>query len=161
MKSETLENLLKQEVLTLHSAEQHIAQRFARLARVAASDELQKSLEDHARRSKSQADQLQGLIKNIDVGDFVASGCRGIFSLLDEVTSALNADLDRDAVDSELALAAARIKQYQAAGYAAAKRYATALKQSDAVRVLDKSISEETQTHSRLTALQDRLAQLT
>jgi ferritin-like metal-binding protein YciE len=120
------ESMYANEIKVLHAAEREIAKRLPRLAEAASAGSVREVLTHEVAQIARNQSALADILERLSA-DGAGGSCRGISSLLDEVERVLNARIDAEARDAELALGAERVRQYLAAGYRAVQGYARKL----------------------------------
>ena len=69
----------------------------------------------------------------------------------------LDVDADPDVLDAALIVAAQKVEHYEIAGYGSVRTFARVLNYSDAARLLETTLKEESRTDERLTQLAEGL----
>jgi ferritin-like metal-binding protein YciE len=85
--------------------------------------------------------------------------CTAMAGLIAEAKETLDADADPEVLDAALIVAAQKVEHYEIAGYGSVRTFARTLGYSDAARLLETTLKEESNTDERLNQLAGRLNQ--
>jgi ferritin-like metal-binding protein YciE len=155
---ENLNDLFVHELRDLYDAEQQLTKALPLLASAATSEQLRQTLEEHVEVTKEQARRLEKIFQGLGES---AEGkpCKAMAGLVAEARETLDIDADPDVLDAALIVAAQKVEHYEIAGYGSVRTFARVLNYSDAARLLETTLKEESQTDERLTRLAERLNQ--
>jgi ferritin-like metal-binding protein YciE len=155
---ENLNDLFVHELRDLYDAEQQLTTALPLLAAAATSDQLRQTFEEHLEVTKEQARRLEKIFQGLGEP---AEGkpCKAMAGLVAEARETLDIDADPDVLDAALIVAAQKVEHYEIAGYGSVRTFARVLNYSDAARLLEATLKEESQTDERLTRLAERLNQ--
>ena len=122
----------------------------------AKNPDLKAAFKSHLDETKQQAERL---VKIAEMLGIKASGkvCKGMEGLIEEGAEALSEDGVAIVLDLGIIGAASRVEHYEIAGYTAAISLAEALGLTEAVKVLNESLFEETRAEASLSELSARL----
>jgi ferritin-like metal-binding protein YciE len=154
MKTKTLEDLFHQTLQDIFYAERKILRALPKMARGARSPELQAAFEKHAEETQMQVDRLQQVFELIGKP---ARGktCPAIDGIIEEGEEAMQAFSDSPALDASLVAAAQAVEHYEIARYGTLLRWAQVLGMSDAAKLLEQTLQEESMTDEALTQIAD------
>jgi ferritin-like metal-binding protein YciE len=155
---ENLNDLFVHELRDLYDAEQQLTKALPLLATAATSEQLRQTFEEHLEVTKEQARRLEKIFDGLGEP---AEGkpCKAMAGLVAEARETLDIDADPDVLDAALIVAAQKVEHYEIAGYGSVRTFARVLNYSDAARLLEATLKEESQTDERLTRLAERLNQ--
>ena len=153
MKVNSLESLFTETLKDLYDAEHQIIKALPKMAEAASSPDLKKGLEQHLEQTRQQAQRLEQVFSA--VGEKPSrKKCMGMEGLIKEGEEHMKElKSDKDVLDAGLIADAQKVEHYEIAGYGTAKTYAEMLGKTEAVRLLDQTLTEEYATDERLTRL--------
>lgn len=148
---ETIQDLLKDEIMDLYSAEKQLIQALPKMAASASGDGLKEAFESHLEETKLQAQRLEQVAEMLG---FSPNGktCKGMQGVIAEGEEALKADGDEVIGDLGLIGAASRVEHYEMAGYITAVALAEQLGHTEAASLLNESLEEEMAAEDTLRA---------
>jgi len=152
MSVETLEELLVDELKDLYSAEKQIVRSLPKLAKAAASTELQEALLSHLEETKGQVERLEQIAELVGK-KLTGKTCVGMQGVLEEGSEVLE-ETDKGTVrDAALIGASQRVEHYEIAGYGTARDFAKILGMNDVAELLEQTLQEEKAADKKLTSL--------
>lgn len=152
MKLDSLETLYVEELRDLYNAEQQILKALPKMAKAAASPNLQKGFQDHLQQTKDQVERLDQIFAGLGKSP-KGKKCVAMEGLLKEGAELLEADAQPSVLDAALIAAAQRVEHYEMAGYGCVRTYAKLLGHSEATKLLQQTLDEEKRTDAKLTEL--------
>jgi ferritin-like metal-binding protein YciE len=155
---ENLNDLFVHELRDLYDAEQQMAKTLPLLTQAATHEQLKKTFDDHLEETKEQTKRLEQIFKGLGEAPEVKT-CKAMAGLIAEARETLDADADPDVLDAALIVAAQKIEHYEIAGYGSVRTFARMLNYSDATRLLETTLKEESRTDERLNQLANRVNQ--
>lgn len=155
MKITNLEDLYKDLLKDLHSAETQIEEALPRMARAAQSSELKRGFEEHLKQTRQHAKRIQEIFQELD-GSPRGKKCVGMEGLLKEGEELMKEDVSPDVLDAGLIAAAQKVEHYEIASYGTARTYAEMLGYTDAAQMLQQTLDEESATNEKLTMLAEK-----
>jgi len=156
MKIETLRDLWIDELKDLYNAEKQILSALPKMAKAAASDDLQQAFEDHLEQTRGHVERLDQIFDSIDEAPR-GKKCKGVEGIIAEGKEMLELDLPAAVGDAALIAAAQRVEHYEIAAYGTARTYAELLGETKAVRLLQQTLDEEKDTDQRLTTIAEHV----
>jgi len=152
MSVETLEELLVDELKDLYSAEKQIVRSLPKLAKAAASTELQEALLSHLEETKGQVERLEQIAELVGK-KLTGKTCVGMQGVLEEGSEVVE-ETDKGTVrDAALIGASQRVEHYEIAGYGTARDFAKILGMNDVAELLEQTLQEEKAADKKLTSL--------
>jgi ferritin-like metal-binding protein YciE len=152
MKLQTLKDLYIHELKTLYSAEQQLLEALPKMVQATANAQLAAAFQAHLEQTREQADRLEKLLESHDQSTR-GPRYKGMEGVLAEGAELLEAEADEGVRDAGLIAAAQRVEHYEIAGYGSARTYAEMLGDAEGARLLQTTLSEETETDQQLTDL--------
>jgi ferritin-like metal-binding protein YciE len=152
MKRQTLKDLYVHELKTLYSAEQQILEALPKMIQATANAQLAAAFQAHLEQTREQADRLEKILERHDQ---TTRGPRykGMEGVLAEGAELLDSEADEGVRDAGLIAAAQRVEHDEIAGYGSARTYAEMLGDAEGARLLQATLTEETETDQKLTDL--------
>ena len=153
MEVHTLQDVLKDQLADLYSAEQELVVALPKMAEAAHSDKLREAFEHHLDETQEQVHRLEKALKAISFGlppRAVSPGMRGLLDAGEEVIEARG---EPAALDAALIAAAQRVEHYEIAGYGTARALARELGFGTVRSLLSETLAEEGNADRTLTKL--------
>jgi ferritin-like metal-binding protein YciE len=149
MKLQTLKDLYLHQLKALYSAEEQILEALPKMVRATANVQLAAAFQGHLEQTKEQANRLEKLLERHDQS---TRGPRdkGMEGILVDGADLLEGESDQGLRDVALIAAAQRVEHYEMAGYGSARTYAEMLGDTEGARLLQTTLSEETETDQKL-----------
>jgi ferritin-like metal-binding protein YciE len=156
-KEKMLDDLFLDTLKDIYYAERKILKALPKMARAARSPELKAGFEKHRDETEMQVERLQQVFELIGKP---ARGktCPAIDGIIEEGEEIMEEYKDTPALDAGLISAAQAVEHYEITRYGTLKRWAGELGMTDAVKLLDATLKEESMTDSDLTKLADSSA---
>jgi len=157
MAEKTLDTLFYDTLKDIYYAERNILKALPKMARGAESPELRKAFEAHKEQTQGHVERLQQVFELIGKR---AQGktCPAIDGIIEEGEEVMAEYKGTPALDAGLIAAAQAVEHYEITRYGTLKRWAEVLGMDDAVKLLDATLQEESDTDEKLTALADSAA---
>ena len=157
MAEKTLATLFHDTLKDIYYAERNILKALPKMARGAESPELKKAFEAHKEQTQGHVERLQQVFELIGKR---AQGktCPAIDGIIEEGEEVMAEYKGTPALDAGLIAAAQAVEHYEITRYGTLKRWAEVLGMDDAVKLLDATLQEESDTDEKLTALADSAA---
>ena len=124
------------------------------MAKAAHSEELRTAFRKHFEETEGQVSRLERIFKLADVTPR-GKKCEAIEGILGEGTEIMKEFKGAPALDAGLVSAAQAVEHYEIARYGTLKRWAEQLGLSEAIKLLDATLTEEKKTDASLTELAD------
>lgn len=152
MKTESLKDLLIDELRDALSAENQIIRALPRMAEAAHSEELKAAFKEHLEQTKGHVDRLKQVFEKL--GKSARSKhCKGMEGLIAEGKEMMEEDMEPEVLDAALIGAAQKVEHYEISGYGTMRTYANALGLKDVADLLQQTLDEEGDTDKKLTSL--------
>ena len=154
MAEKTLQTLFHDTLRDIYYAERKILKSLPKMARAAQSPELKAAFEKHREPTEGQIERLQQVFEIIGkpARGKTCDAIEGILAEGDEIAEEYK---DTAALDAGLLAAAQAVEHYEITRYGTLKRWAQVMGLKDAVKLLDETLQEESQTDEDLTAIAD------
>jgi ferritin-like metal-binding protein YciE len=152
MKGETLRDLYLEQLRDLYDAENQLIKALPKMAEGADSEELREAFEEHLEQTRGHAQRLEQIFEQLGEKP-KGEKCKGMEGLIKEGSETLDEDMDESVKDAAIIAAAQRVEHYEIAGYGTVRTFANLLGESEAVQLLEQTLTEEKETDQRLTEL--------
>ncbi|MGR6534062.1 YciE/YciF ferroxidase family protein [Brevundimonas sp. RM1] len=154
MAEKTLQTLFHDTLRDIYYAERKILKSLPKMARAAQSPDLKAAFEKHHEQTEGQIERLQQVFEIIGkpARGKTCDAIEGILAEGDEIAEEYK---DSAALDAGLLAAAQAVEHYEITRYGTLKRWAEVMGLKDAVKLLDETLQEESQTDDDLTAIAD------
>jgi len=152
MKLDSLEDVLKEQLEDLFSAENQLVAALPKVAQAASSDELKKAFNTHLDQTRGHVQRLEEVFEQLN-GEREPTLCKGMQGLIAEGDEVVGMTGDSLAKDAALIAAAQRIEHYEIAAYGTAKTLAGELNLSDIEGLLSQTLDEESDADKLLTKI--------
>jgi len=145
-----LRDVYVEQLKDLYSAEQQLIKALPKMAKAATSPVLVQGFEDHLEQTKGHANRLEQIFKKLEEKP-TGKKCKAMEGLIKEGSETIEEDATEAAKDTLLIAAAQRVEHYEIAGYGSVKTFAEILGETDAVKLLEETLTEEKETDEKLT----------
>jgi ferritin-like metal-binding protein YciE len=152
MEVDTLEKLFHDMLKDIYHAEKQLVRALPKMAKAASNEELSRAFTEHLRQTEKQVDRLEKVFKEIGKTP-QAKKCVGMEGLIEEGKELMNEDIEEEVLDAGLIVAAQKVEHYEIATYGSLRTYAQILGKERAVKLLEETLREETETDKRLTQI--------
>ena len=156
MELETLKDLYLHELKDLYSAENQIIKALPKMVKAATNPKLAAGFETHLAETKEHATRLEKILKSHSESTR-GPKCKGMEGVIKEGAEMIEEDAEDEVRDAGLISVAQRVEHYEMAGYGTARTYAQLLGDSQAAKLLQKTLDEEGATDKKLTNLASRI----
>ncbi|MBL0948703.1 ferritin-like domain-containing protein [Brevundimonas sp.] len=154
MAEKTLNTLFHDTLRDIYYAERKILKSLPKMKRAAQSEELKAAFEKHETQTEGQIERLERVFEIIDKTPR-GKTCDAINGILAEGDEIAEEYKDNPALDAGLLAAAQAVEHYEITRYGTLKRWAQVLGLDEAVKLLDETLQEESQTDEDLTTIAD------
>lgn len=152
MELKTLEDLLKDQLKDLYSAENQLVKALPKMAKNASSDELRGGFEEHLEQTRGQVERLERIGELLDA-PLRGKKCAAMEGLIEEGKELLAEDAEPAVLDAGLIAAAQKVEHYEIAAYGSARTWAEELGLDEVAQLLQETLDEEKETDEKLTEL--------
>jgi ferritin-like metal-binding protein YciE len=156
-KEKTLDDLFLDTLKDIYYAEKKILKALPKMARAASSADLKAAFEKHKDETDDHVERLQQVFELLGKR---AQGktCPAIDGIIEEGEEIMEEFKGTPALDAGLISAAQAVEHYEITRYGTLKRWAEVLRMSDAAKLLEQTLGEESMTDEALTELADASA---
>ena len=154
MAEKTLNTLFHDTLRDIYYAERKILKSLPKMKRAAQSAELKAAFDKHEAQTEGQIERLERVFEIIDKTPR-GKTCDAINGILAEGDEIAEEYKDNPALDAGLLAAAQAVEHYEITRYGTLKRWAQVLGLDEAVKLLDETLQEESQTDEDLTTIAD------
>jgi ferritin-like metal-binding protein YciE len=153
MSLQTLEDLFIDTLKDLYSAEKQLVKALPRMAKAASSPDLKRAFEQHLAQTRAQVTRIEQVFKGLD-GKPGGKKCAGMEGLIEEGKEVVSEAEEKGSVlDAGLIAAAQKVEHYEIAAYGTAREWAELLGNSQAAKLLQQTLDEESAANEKLTSL--------
>jgi ferritin-like metal-binding protein YciE len=149
MPLDTLHDLLVRELRDLNNAEQQVLDALPLLAQATHNPELKRLLERHHEETRRQLERLARLFDALGASP-AGKTSRGVKGLLEEALETAGEEGEPRVLDAAIIVAAQKVGHYEIAAYGTARTFARRLGYTEAARLLDQTLREESATDEKL-----------
>jgi len=142
MKLDSITDVMGDQLGDLRSAEQQLNEALPKMTEAATDAELKAAFSNHYEQTKGHLGRLQEIIASVDFA-VPTEECEAMKGLIAEGEKVISAEGDPDVRDVALIAAAQRVEHYEIAAYGTARTLAKELGLSDAAKLLDETLDEE------------------
>lgn len=156
-KEKSLEDLFLDTLKDIYYAERKILKALPKMARAASSADLKAAFEKHRNETEGHVERLQQVFEIVGKR---AQGktCPAIDGIIEEGEEIIEEFKGTAALDAGLISAAQAVEHYEITRYGTLKRWAEVLGMKESVKLLGKTLDEESMTDEALTGLADASA---
>ncbi|WP_375451295.1 ferritin-like domain-containing protein [uncultured Devosia sp.] len=145
----TLDDLFLDTLKDIYYAEKQIVKNLPKMAKAATSPELKAGFEQHAEETQGQIERLEQVFELIGK-PARAKTCEAILGILEEGKEIMSDYKGTVALDAGLVASAQAVEHYEIARYGTLKTWAQQLGLTEAVALLDATLTQEIATDKKL-----------
>lgn len=150
----TLDDLFVHQLQDIYYAENQITKALPKMIAKATDPELKAGFERHLAETEGQIRRLEQVFE-LHGATKKAVTCPAIDGIIKEANEVAGDIADKKVLDAALIASAQAVEHYEITRYGTLKRWAKNLGMSDAVKLLDATLQEESKTDEDLTMLAD------
>jgi len=151
-KEKDLRELFHDTLKDIYFAEKKILSALPKMAKAAQSDQLRAAFEKHEQETEGHVERLEKVFE--ELGETPrGKTCDAIVGIIEEGQEVMKDYRGTPALDAGLLAAAQAVEHYEMSRYGSLKTWASELGLSDAVRLLDATLTEEKKTDATLTEI--------
>ena len=148
-KVSTVLEVLTEELQDLYSAETQITKALPKMAKAATSPDLKKGFQLHLEQTEKHVERIESICKKLGIKP-TGKKCEATAGLVKEGQEAIDEEATPEVKDLLLIGAARRVEHYEIAAYTGACDLAKALGETEALKTLSETLSEEVATDAKL-----------
>jgi ferritin-like metal-binding protein YciE len=148
----SLEDVLKEQLEDLHSAETQLIQALPKMAQAAHHDELREAFQNHLEETRGHLRRVEEALGELGVSH-PTEVCKGMQGLIAEGEEMIQMQGDPVAKDAGLIAAAQRVEHYEIAGYGTARQLADDCGLDGINDLMDQTLDEESTADKLLTKI--------
>jgi ferritin-like metal-binding protein YciE len=151
----SFDNLFVDQLRDLYDAEQRLTKALPKMANAAHNTALKAAIQQHLRETQGHVTRLEQIFHQMGQS---AQGetCEAMKGLIAEGDTVLSADGNPNIRDAALIATAQRVEHYEISGYGTARTFAQRLGKTEAARLLQETLDEESATDKKLTQLAEQ-----
>jgi ferritin-like metal-binding protein YciE len=151
-KEKDLRELFHDTLKDIYFAEKKVLSALPKMAKAAQSDQLRAAFEKHEQETEGHVERLEKVFG--ELGETPrGKTCDAIIGIIEEGQEVMKDYRGMPALDAGLLAAAQAVEHYEMSRYGSLKTWASELGLSDAVRLLDATLTEEKKTDATLTEI--------
>ena len=155
MATKTLEDLFHETLKDIYYAERKILKALPKMARGAHDEKLKAAFLQHKDETEGQVERLQQVFEIIGKRPR-AKTCPAIDGIVEEGEEIMEEFKGSPALDAGLLAAAQAVEHYEISRYGTLRAWAQQLGYTDAVKLLEETLAEESKTDEALTKLAEK-----
>lgn len=155
MAIKTLEDLFHETLKDIYYAERKILKALPKMARGAQDEKLKAAFLQHKEETEGQVERLQQVFEIIGKRPR-AKTCPAIDGIVEEGEEIMEEFKGSPALDAGLLAAAQAVEHYEISRYGTLRAWAEQLGYTDAVKLLEETLAEESKTDEALTKLAEK-----
>jgi ferritin-like metal-binding protein YciE len=152
-KSKTLDDLLKEELRDIYSAEKQLLEALPKMADAAFSDDLEDAFTHHLEQTKKHVERLEKIFDRLQIDKNREEKCFAMEGLIREGQRIIDEFEEGHVRDSALIIAAQKVEHYEIAAYGSLCELADVLGHEKIASILDRTLEEEESTDVTLTEI--------
>lgn len=156
MPTESLEQLLVEEIKDLYDAEKQLTKALPKMAKAATDAELKAGFLKHLDQTKGHVARLEEVFGHLGLKP-KSKPCAAMKGLVEEGSETIQEDAEAPFLDLMLIAAAQKVEHYEISGYGTARAIAEAMGNEEVAALLKETEDEEGDTDKKLTAIAERL----
>jgi ferritin-like metal-binding protein YciE len=151
-KLQTLDDLYKDMLKDLYSAEKQLVKALPKMAKNAQSSDLQRAFQEHLKQTEGHVERIERIFSDLGSSPR-GKKCVGMEGLVEEGSELLQEQVDPDVLDAGLIAAAQKVEHYEIASYGTVRTWAERLGYNQAAQLLQQTLDEEGEANKKLTQL--------
>ena len=148
----TLHDAFIDELRDSYDAEKQLTKALTKLAKASSNPNLRQAFESHLQETQGHIERLERVFESLDE-KVRGKHCDGIAGIIEEGKAIMDEDFDDTTMDACLIAAGQRAEHYEMAAYGTLVAWAQAMGHTEAAKLLDQILAEETAADEKLTAL--------
>ena len=154
--TETMQELLVQEMQDLYDAEKQLVKALPKMVKAASSEELSQAFGNHLQQTKGHVERIERAFEMLKHKP-KAKACAAMKGLISEAQERMEASDDGALADSAMICAAQKVEHYEIAGYGTLKAWAEELGLDDVAALLQETLDEEKEADQKLTDIAGKI----
>jgi ferritin-like metal-binding protein YciE len=155
MQLNSLHDLFVEQLQDLYSAETQLVQALPKLAGASSHEELRDAFEKHLAETREHVSRLEQILSQLGATPG-GTECKAMKGLIAEGDEVLQMQGDPTVIDAALIAAAQRVEHYEIAAYGTARTLAQQLGHTDAAKLLNETLDEESAADEKLTKIAEK-----
>jgi ferritin-like metal-binding protein YciE len=148
----TLEDLFLDTLKDIYFAEKQILKALPKMAKAAEDSQLKAGFEEHREQTEGHVERLEQIFEMLGQTPR-GKTCEAILGIIEEGKTIMDDYKGTAALDAGLISAAQAVEHYEMARYGTLKAWAKQLGRNDAVKLLEATYREESETDKKLTQI--------
>jgi len=156
-KNQTLEDLLKEEIKDMYSAETQLVEALPKIAKACYSEDLQDAVTKHLQQTKRQVERLEKAFSRLGIDKSEVEECAAMKGLIEEGDKVIKDFEESPVRDSALIIGSQKIEHYEIASYGSICELCDVLGYHQICDLLGRSLDEEEQTDHDLSDIAQQI----
>jgi ferritin-like metal-binding protein YciE len=152
-KNQTLEDLLKEEIKDMYSAETQLVEALPKIAEACYNEDLQDAVTEHLQQTKRQVQRLEKAFNRLGIDKSEVETCKAMEGLIEEGDKVIEEFEEGPVRDSALIIGSQKIEHYEIASYGSICELCDVLGYHQIGDLLGRSLDEEERTDDDLTEI--------
>ena len=152
-----LHQLFLEELADIYNAEQQLTKALPKLVKAAKHGELRQAFQSHFQETQEHVSRLDQVAESLGES-LPRKKCKGMEGLLDEGEDMMDDKEDSEALDAALIMAAQKVEHYEIAAYGSLCAWAELMGHTEALELLQRTLSEEKEADEKLTRIAEEAA---
>lgn len=150
--TETMQDLLVQEMQDLYDAEKQLVKALPKMVKASSSEELSQAFGQHLEQTKGHVERMERAFEMLKQKP-KSKTCTAMKGLISEAQERIEASEDGALADSAIICAAQKVEHYEISGYGTLKAWAEELGLDDVAALLKETLDEEKEADHKLTEI--------
>jgi ferritin-like metal-binding protein YciE len=155
--TQTLEDLLKEEIKDIYSAETQLVEALPKIAKACYSEDLADAVTEHLQETKRQVERLEKAFSRLGIDKSEVEECAAMKGLIEEGNKVIEDFEESPVRDSALIIGSQKIEHYEIASYGSICELCDVLGYNQLCDLLGRSLDEEERTDQDLTELAQQI----
>ena len=152
-KPHSLEDLLKEEIKDMYSAETQLVEALPKIAKACYSEDLQDAINEHLQQTKRQVERLEKAFNRLGIDKSEVETCAAMEGLIEEGNKIIEEFEESPVRDSALIIGSQKIEHYEIASYGSICELCDVLGYHQLCDLMGRSLDEEERTDDDLTEI--------
>jgi len=155
MSLDSLREVYLEDLKDIYNAEQQLTKALPKMSKAASTPQLKKAFDQHLVVTQEQIKRLEQIFTKMGEKP-TGKKCKGMEGLIEEGKEVIEEKEDPYATDAALIVAAQKVEHYEIAAYGSVRTFAELLGETQAARLLERTLNEEKRTDDLLSQLAER-----
>lgn len=149
MATESIRELLIDQMRDLYDAEKQLVKALPKMAKNSSNEQLKEAFESHLEQTRGHVQRLEQAFELMEQ-KAKSKSCEAMKGLVEEGKETMEEDLSDPLKDSAIICAAQKVEHYEIAGYGTVKAWAQSLGLNDVADLFETTLNEEKEADEKL-----------